>query len=106
MTAATQSSATAGTAAAKQITKEEVRAILLNLDAEQDEDLSWKTSIVDLMKLLKLDSSLVARRQLARELGYTGPLNGFAKMNIWLHKQVMIKLAEGGGKMPESVKMA
>ncbi len=106
VTAATQPSATAGTAAAKQITKEEVRAILQKLDAEQDEDLSWKTSIVDLMKLLKLDSSLVARRQLARELGYTGPLNGSAKMNIWLHKQVMTKLAEGGGKMPESVKKA
>ena len=76
------------------------------LDADQDEDLRWKTSIVDLMKLLNLDSSLAARRQLARELGYTGPLNGSAKMNIWLHKQVMTKLAEGGGKMPESIKKA
>jgi hypothetical protein len=108
VTGAMQPSATAGTPTAKQITitKEEVRAILQKLDAEQDEDLRWKTSIVDLMKLLNLDSSLAARRQLARELGYTGPLNGSAKMNIWLHKQVMTKLAEGGGKMPESIKRA
>jgi hypothetical protein len=106
VTGATQPSATAATPAAKQITKEEVRAILQKLDAEQDEDLRWKSSIVDLMKLLKLESSLAARRQLARELGYTGPLNGSAKMNIWLHKQVMTKLAEGGGKMPESIRKA
>jgi hypothetical protein len=106
VTGAPQPSVTAGSAAAKQISKEEVRAILEKLDADQDEDLRWKTSIVDLMKLLNLDSSLAARRQLARELGYTGPLNGSAKMNIWLHKQVMTKLAEGGGKMPESIKKA
>ena len=91
---------------AKPISKEEFREILAKLDAEQEEDLDWKKSIVDLMKLLKLDSSLTARRQLARELGYTGRLNGSAQMNIWLHNQVMKKVAEGGGKVPESIKKA
>jgi len=56
------------------------------------------------MKLLKLDSSLNARKQLAEELGYTGALDGSADMNIWLHRQVMIKLAESGGEVPESLK--
>jgi hypothetical protein len=59
---------------------------------------------VDLMKLLKLDSGLGARKQLARELGYTGALDGSAEMNVWLHKQVMTKLAESGGKVPDSLK--
>ena len=72
----------------------------------QDEDYNWKQSIVDLMKLLKLDSSLTARKQLAQELGYTGALDGSAEMNVWLHKQVMTKLAESGGKVPESLKHA
>ena len=73
---------------------------------EQDEDLDWNESIVDLMKLLKLDSSLSARKQLAQELGYTGALTGSAEMNIWLHKEVMTKLAESGGVVPESLKHA
>ena len=60
--------------------------------------------IVDLMKLLKLDSGLGARKQLAQELGYTGALDGSAEMNVWLHKQVMTKLAETGGKVPDSLK--
>jgi len=96
--------APAGTASVSQISKADVRAILEKLDKDQDEKLNWKGSIVDLMTLLKLDSSLGARKQLARELGYTGPLNGSARMNIWLHKQVMTKLAEGGGKIPEGIK--
>ena len=58
------------------------------------------------MKLLKLDSSLTARKQLAQELGYTGALNGSAEMNIWLHKQVMTKVAESGGVVPDSLKHA
>jgi hypothetical protein len=73
---------------------------------EQNEDLNWQESIVDLMKLLKLDSSLTARKQLAQELGYTGALDGSAAMNVWLHKQVMAKLAESGGKVPDSLKHA
>jgi hypothetical protein len=56
------------------------------------------------MKLLKLDSSLSARKELAQGLGYTGTLDGSAEMNIWLHKQVMTKLAESGGQVPESLK--
>jgi Domain of unknown function (DUF3597) len=94
----------AGSAAAKPISKADVEAILAKLDDEQDEDYDWKSSIVDLMKLLKLDSGLGARKQLAMELGYTGALDGSAQMNVWLHKQVMTKLAETGGKVPDSLK--
>jgi hypothetical protein len=101
---ATAAAAPAGAPAAKPISKADVEAILAKLDDEQDEDLDWKTSIVDLMKLLKLDSSLGARKQLAQELGYTGALDGSAAMNVWLQKQVMTKLAESGGKVPDSLK--
>ena len=94
----------AGSAAAKPISKADVEAILVKLADDQDEDYDWKRSIVDLMKLLKLDSGLGARKQLAQELGYTGALDGSAEMNVWLHKQVMTKLAEGGGKVPDSLK--
>jgi Domain of unknown function (DUF3597) len=94
----------APSAAAKPISKADVEAILAKLADEQDEDYDWKTSIVDLMKLLKLDSGLGAREQLAKELGYTGALDGSAQMNVWLHKQVMTKLAESGGKVPDSLK--
>jgi hypothetical protein len=66
--------------------------------------LNWRTSIVDLMKLLDLDSGLAARKELAGELGYKGDVGDSATMNIWLHKQVMVKLAENGGKVPESLK--
>ena len=91
-------------AAAKPISKADVEAILVKLADEQDEDYDWKRSIVDLMKLLKLDSGLGARKQLAEELGYTGALDGSAEMNVWLHKQVMTKLAESGGKVPDNLK--
>jgi hypothetical protein len=94
----------AGSAAAKPISKADVEAILAKLADDQDEDYDWKSSIVDLMKLLKLDSGLGARKQLAQELGYTGALDGSAEMNVWLHKQVMTKLAESGGKVPDSLK--
>src|SRR5262245_55991249 len=94
----------AGSAAAKPISKTDVEAILVKLADDQDEDYDWKRSIVDLMKLLKLDSGLGARKQLAQELGYTGALDGSAEMNVWLHKQVMTKLAESGGKVPDSLK--
>jgi hypothetical protein len=101
---ATAAAAPAGAPAAKPISKADVEAILAKLAAEQREDLDWKTSIVDLMKLLKLDSGLGARKQLAQELGYTGALDGSAAMNVWLQKQVMTKLAESGGKVPDSLK--
>ena len=88
----------------KERDERDVEAILQKLAAEQREDFDWKKSIVDLMKLLKLDSSLGARKQLAQELGYTGALDGSPEMNVWLHKQVMTKLAESGGKVPDSLK--
>jgi hypothetical protein len=66
--------------------------------------LEWRSSIVDLMKALDIDSSLSARKDLAKELGYTGDTNDSATMNMWLHKQVMAKLAANGGKLPADVK--
>lgn len=82
----------------------DVAAIVDKAAAAKGEKLAWRTSIVDLMKALNLDSSLNARKQLAQELGYTGALDGSAEMNVWLHHQVMTKLAESGGKVPESLK--
>ncbi len=90
--------------AAKPMSMAEVQAMIAKLAGEQKEKYNWKESIVDLMKLLKLDSSLNARKELAQELGYTGALDGSAAMNIWLHKQVMQQLAESGGRVPESLK--
>jgi hypothetical protein len=78
----------------------DVAATLNKMAAENPEKLDWKNSIVDLMKLLKLDSSLTARKQLAADLKYTGNTSDSASMNIWLHAQVMKKLAENGGKVP------
>ncbi len=86
------------------LSKVDVEAVLTKLASETKEKLDWRKSIVDLMKLLKLDSSLSARKELAKELGYTGDTNDTAPMNIWLHKQVMQKLAENGGKVPDSLK--
>jgi hypothetical protein len=78
----------------------DVEAILTQLSSSAGQKLNWRTSIVDLMKLLGMESSLDERRELARELGYTGSTSDTATMNIWLHKQVMKKLAENGGKVP------
>jgi len=72
--------------------------------AKKGEKLEWRTSIVDLMKALDIDSSLTARKELAHELGYTGDTNDSATMNIWLHQQVMAKLAANGGKLPPDIK--
>ena len=82
----------------------DVVPILEKAAAAKKEKLNWRTSIVDLMKVLDLDSSLGARKELAKELGYTGDTNDSAKMNVWLHKQVMIKLAANGGKVPPEIK--
>ena len=82
----------------------DVEAVLDNLLAEKKTKLDWRHSIVDLMKLLDLDSSLPARKELATELQYIGAKDGSAEMNIWLHKAVMKKLAENGGRVPESLK--
>src|SRR5215469_7474632 len=82
----------------------DVEAIMNDLAAKTPQQLNWRTSIVDLMKLINLDSSLAARKELAQELHYSGDMNDSASMNIWLHKQVMIKLAENGGKVPDELR--
>lgn len=92
-----------GTSAAPAQTVD-VAPILDKAVAAKKEKLAWRTSIVDLMKALDIDSSLGARKELAKELGYTGDTNDSASMNIWLHKQVMTKLAANGGKLPSDVK--
>jgi 3-oxoacyl-ACP reductase-like protein len=81
----------------------DVAAILDGLAAKNPEKLDWKKSIVDLMKLVGMDSSFKARKQLAQELNYTGDPNDSASMNVWLHKQVLIKISENGGKVPEEL---
>jgi hypothetical protein len=91
-------SSTAAPAVAK--AQIDVAAIVDKAAASKGEKLVWRTSIVDLMKALGLDSSLAARKELAKELHYTGNMDDSAAMNVWLHKQVMSKLAENGGKVP------
>jgi hypothetical protein len=82
----------------------DVEAVLNGMQQQSGQQLNWRTSIVDLLKLLGLDSSLQARKELAAELHYTGDTNDSASMNIWLHRQVMNKLAENGGKVPADLK--
>jgi len=82
----------------------DVAPILDKAVAAKKEKLEWRTSIVDLMKALDIDSSLAARKELAKELGYTGNTSDSASMNVWLHKQVMAKLAANGGKLPADIK--
>ena len=82
----------------------DVAAIVDKAAAASGEKLDWRTSIVDLMKALGLDSSLAARKELAKELHYTGDTNNTATMNVWLHQQVMAKLAANGGKLPADIK--
>ena len=82
----------------------DVAPILDKAVVAKGEKLEWRTSIVDLMKALDIDSSFTARKELAKELGYTGDSNDSASMNIWLHKQVMTKLAANGGKLPPEIK--
>ncbi len=90
--------------ATAQIAGVDVEAVLTSLAAHHHEKLDWRHSIVDLLKLLGLDSSLESRKELAKELHYTGSTDDSAAMNIWLHKQVMVKLAENGGKVPDELK--
>lgn len=82
----------------------DVAAILTGMASKSPQKLDWQHSIVDLMKLLGLDSGLGARKELAQELGYTGDGTDSAAMNVWLHKQVMRKLAENGGKVPDELR--
>jgi Domain of unknown function (DUF3597) len=94
----------AGSAPAAPAQTVDVAAILDKAVAAKKEKLEWRTSIVDLMKALDVDSSFAARKELATELGYTGDSNDSASMNIWLHKQMMAKLAANGGKLPSDIK--
>jgi hypothetical protein len=102
--AAGSAAAQTGAATASAGQTVDVEAILADMAAKNRQQLNWRTSIVDLMKLLNLDSSLQARQELARELHYTGDMNDSASMNIWLHKQVMLKLEQNGGKIPDELK--
>ncbi|MGY4575434.1 DUF3597 domain-containing protein [Bradyrhizobium sp. USDA 3256] len=97
----TSASAAPGTAAAQTV---DVAAIVDKAAAATGEKLDWRSSIVDLMKTLGLDSSLAARKELAKELHYTGDTSNTATMNVWLHQQVMAKLAANGGKLPDDIK--
>ena len=97
----TGSSSSASAAPAQKV---DVAPILDKAVAAKKEKLQWRTSIVDLMKALDIDSSLAARKELAKELGYTGDTSDSATMNVWLHKQVMAKLVANGGKLPSDVK--
>jgi hypothetical protein len=99
------SSSTSSTApSVSPLSQVDVESVLVQLASRNKEKLDWRKSIVDLMKLLDLDSSLPARKELAKELHYTGDTNDSAAMNIWLHKQVMIKLADNGGKVPAELR--
>jgi hypothetical protein len=83
----------------------DVEQVLTQIASDKgNPDLNWRTSIVDLMKLLELDSSLANRKELATELGYTGEKNGSAEMNMWLQKAVMRELEKNGGKVPAGLK--
>ena len=82
------------------VQKVDVAKVLNEKASQNNEKLDWQTSIVDLLKLLNLDSSLTARKQLAQELNFSGDTDDSAAMNIWLHQQVMNKLAENGGVLP------
>jgi hypothetical protein len=104
-TAAASAAPAATATAPKPISRAEVESLIANIAKSTGrENYNWKQSIVDLMKLLDLDSSLASRKELAQELGYTGALDGSAEMNVWLHKQVMSKLMESGGVVPASLR--
>ncbi|HET7238500.1 MAG TPA: DUF3597 domain-containing protein [Terrimicrobiaceae bacterium] len=93
--------ATGGSAPAAPVV--DVTAILDDLAKKNPEKLDWRRSIVDLMKLVGMDSSLAARKELAKDLNYTGDTSDSAAMNIWLHKEVIKKIAENGGKVPNEL---
>jgi len=103
-TPSTGSSAAPSSAPAAPPQSVDVAAIVDKAAAAKGEKLAWRTSIVDLMKALDIDSSFAARKELAKELGYTGDSSDSASMNIWLHKQVMAKLVANGGKLPPEIK--
>ena len=95
--------ASASSGSAQPAATVDVTAILDDLAAKNPEKLEWRKSIVDLMKLVGMDSSLAARKELAKDLNYTGDTSDSAKMNIWLHKEVIRKISENGGKVPQEL---
>jgi hypothetical protein len=104
---ATQTAPAAGatqTAAAGPGAQVNIEAVLIQMAATKHEQLNWQTSIVDLMKVVDLDPSLENRKALASELGYTGNTQDSASMNVWLHREVMQRLAASGGKVPDSLR--
>jgi hypothetical protein len=102
--AAPGAKAAPGAAAAVGAAPVDIEAVMGGLAAKASEPLDWRHSIVDMMKLLGLDSSIAARKELAGELHYTGDSNDSASRNVWLHAQVMQKLAENGGKVPADLR--
>jgi len=99
-----RTSATQATPASPAATPVDIESVLNQLAGQKHEKLNWQSSIVDLMKLVDLDPSLENRKTLAKELGYSGNTQDSASMNIWLHKEVMQKLAASGGKVPDSLR--
>lgn len=97
-------SSTGQPAAAPAMAQVDVEAILNDLARKSPQKLNWRHSIVDLMKLLDLESGLAARKELATELNYGGDMGDSAAMNMWLHRQVMQKLAENGGRVPAELR--
>ncbi len=102
--AAAGAGSSGGAAAAPAAAPVDVAPILDQGVEAQGERRAWRTSIVDLLQALDIDSSFAARKELAKDLGYAGDSNDSASMNIWLHKQVMTKLAANGGKLPPDIK--
>jgi len=92
------------TAAPKAVSMATIEATLEDMAASSKQKLDWRNSIVDLMKLVGIDSDITNRRALAHELGYTGDLNDSATMNVWLHKEVMRRMAESGGEVPANLR--
>ncbi len=92
------------TAAPKAVSMATIEATLEDMAASSKQKLDWQNSIVDLMKLVGIDSDITNRRALAHELGYTGDLNDSATMNVWLHKEVMRRMAESGGEVPANLR--
>ena len=103
-TAGTAPASSASPVAAVPMATVDVEAVLNDMAGKNAQTLNWRSSIVDLLKLLGLDSSLTERKSLATELGYTQDMSDSAAMNIWLHRQVMNKLAANGGKVPAELK--
>ncbi len=102
--ATTMAAPIASPALAPDLERVDVEAILDHEASQNPQKLNWRTSIVDLMKLCGIDPSLEHRKDLAKELGYSGDTSDSAAMNIWLHKQVMKKLEDAGGQVPADLK--